>query len=345
MSAHKSVAGFTLATMAAAALPGLAAAQDAATFFKDKQIRLVVGIAAGSGYDINARTIARHLSDHIPGKPTVIVQNQPGAGSVTMTQSLYRNGPKDGTAIGASFGGMPATILLSPPEHRLDLTKINWLGSSNRETHVTYVWHTAPIQSIEDLKTTQIVTGAQAPGTTQFDFPMVANAILGTRFKVVSGYDGTPKINLAMESGEVQGNGATAWTSVKALVPSWITEKKIRVIGQWSLRRHPDLPDVPLWINQAKTDADRQALKFMLSRLEYGRPFFLPPDVPADRVEVLRRAFDATMKDPAFLAEAAKAQLEVDPMTGEEVAKLVAEDSATPPAVLDRIKAALDGKS
>ncbi len=322
-----------------------AVAQDSvAAFYKDKTVRIVVGVAVGSGYDINARALGRHLGAHIPGNPSVIVQNQPGAGSLTMTNALYASGPFDGTVIGAPFNGLPTAPLLQPSGVRFDPTKLNWIGSTNRETHVTYLWHTAPVQSLDDLKTREVVTGAQAPGTTQYDFPMLGNELFGWKFKIVKGYDGTPKIHLAMEAGEIQGNGATSWTTLKALNSNWLAEKKIKVIAQWGLRKHPDLTDVPHVLDLAKTDVDRQALLLGLARLEFGRPFFVPPGVPQERVEALRRAFDATMNDPAFLAEAEKLKLDIDPISGEQVAELIAQVAATPADVATRVRTALEGK-
>src|SRR5262245_37296276 len=196
-----------------------AQAQDnVAAFYAGKTIRLVVGIDVGSGYDVNARLLARHIVNHIPGKPTIVVQNQPGAGSATMTSQLYVSGPFDGTVIGAAFAGMPTIPLLSPGGARFDPTKLIWIGNTNRETHVTYVWHTAPVQSLEEVKTKTLIVGAQAPGSSQVDFPLIANALFGTKFKIISGYQSTSKINVALESGEVQGTIA-AWTSLKTLSP------------------------------------------------------------------------------------------------------------------------------
>src|SRR5262245_9152757 len=175
--------------------------EDVAAFFKGKTLRLIVGIGVGSGYDINARLLARHLATHIPGQPTIIVQNQPGAGSLTMTNALYNTGPFDGTVMGASFNGMPNTPLVQPAAVRFDPAKLNWRGSTNRETQAMYVWHTAPAQVLEDIRSKEIVMGAQAPGSTQFDYPVLANNLFGFKFKVVTGYESTPKIHLAMESG------------------------------------------------------------------------------------------------------------------------------------------------
>jgi len=204
------------------------------------------------------------------------------------------------------------------------------------------VWHTTPVQSLADAARTEVVIGAQAPGSTQYDFPILLNHLFGSKFKVVTGYESTPKIHLAMESGEVQGNGATNWSTVKALNSNWLDEKKIRLIVQWGLKKHPDLPDVPLILDLAKTAADRQALELALARLEFGRPFFLPPNVPPERVEALRRAFDATLKDPAFLADADRSKIEVDPLTGAQVAALVEQVSRTPADTVARVRSAME---
>jgi tripartite-type tricarboxylate transporter receptor subunit TctC len=333
-----------IATLLLLALLVPARAEDVAEFFRGKTVRIIVGVGVGSGYDLNARLLARHLPNYIPGHPTVIVQNQPGAGSLTMTNQLFVAGPFDGTAIGASFNGMPTTPLLQPAAAHFDPNKLNWVGSTNRETQVTYVWNTAPVQSLEDLKSTELIVGAQAPGSTQYDFPVLANVLFGYKFKVITGYESTPKIHLAMERGEVQGNGATNWTTLKLLNSDWIADKKVKVLGQWGLKKHPDLPDAPLVLDVAKTEADKQALRLALARLEYGRPFFLPPGVPAERVHALRRAFDAAMKDPELVAEAEKSKIEIDPVRGEEVAELVRQVNATPSEVVARVRAALEKK-
>ena len=211
---------------------------------------MVVGVDVGSGYDVNARLLARHMGAHIPGNPAFIVQNQPGAGSVTMTSQLYANGPFDGTVIGAAFAGMPTIPLLQPGGSRFDPTKLIWLGNTNRETHVTYVWHTAPVQSLAQARTQELIMGAQAPGSSQVDFPLVADALLGFKFKVVPGYQSTSKINLALESGEVQGTIA-AWTTLKTLSSAWLGRQKIKIIAQWALRPNSELPGIPNVLDSA----------------------------------------------------------------------------------------------
>ena len=207
---------------------------------------------------------------------------------------------------------------------------------------MAYVWHTAPVQSLAELLTKQLVVGGTTPGTTMVDFPLLPNAVLGTKFKIVPGYGSTPQMNQAMERGETQGVAALGWEAVKAQLAHFIADKEVKVIAQFGLQRSTVLPDVPLMIDLAKSPADRQALAMLFSRTDIGRPFFLPPDVPADRVQALRRAFDATMKDQGFLAEAKKIGLDLDPLTGEEVQKLVADLANTPPAVVARVRAALN---
>ncbi len=325
----------------ATAVPARAAGA-VATFYKDKQIRFIIGTAPGGTYDILARIVARHMAAYIPGHPLIIVQNQPSAGGLVMTNELYALGPFDGTAIGVPINGIPTAPLLQPQAAHFDASRLIWIGSTNREPYVAYVWHTAPVQNLAELLTTPLVVGATTPGTTMVDFPRLTNAILGTKFKIVPGYGSTPQLNQAMERGETQGVGALGWAAVKAQVPQWIAEHKIKVIAQFGVTASRELPGVPLVIELAKTPRDRAALAMLFARTEYGRPYFLPPGVPADRVAALRRAFDETMRDPAFIADAAKIGLTPDPMTGEQVQALVGELAKTPPAVVARVRAALD---
>jgi tripartite-type tricarboxylate transporter receptor subunit TctC len=326
----------------ATALPAVAQ-DDVASFYKGKVVRLIVGIGVGSGYDINARLLARYLPKYIPGGPSVIVQNQPGAGSLSMTNQLFAAGPFDGTAIGASFNGLPTTPLLQPVGARFEAVKLNWVGSTNRETQAMYVWHDSPIQTLGDLTTKEMIVGAQAPGSTQYDYPKLAEKLFGWKFKVITGYEATPKIHLAMERGEVHGTWAN-WSTLKAIAGAWIEEKKIRILAQWALRKHPEMPDVPLILDQAKTEEQKQALNLALARLEFGRPFFMPPNVPAERVAAIRRAFDAVVKDKEFLAEADKLKIEVDPLTGEQVAALIEQIYKTPAETVARVRDAMAPK-
>ncbi len=338
----KIAAALCSALCACAALPA-GAQDDVAAFYKGKQLRMIVGSAVGGGYDLFARIVARHIVRYIPGHPTIIVQNQPSAGGVVMANQLYGQGPKDGTVIGVPINGLPTAPLLQSGT-QFDSTKLLWIGSTNREAYVAFVWHTVPVQSITELTRKEVVVGATTPGTTMVDFPLLVNDVLGLKFKIVRGYQGTPQINLAIERGEVQGMGGLGWASVKAQTPHWISEKKIKVLAQYGFKRYAELPDVPTMFELARSDADRQAMTMLFARTEYGRPYFLPPDVPPARVNALRRAFDATMKDPAFVAEASKLQFDVDPLTGEQVQALVARLANTPRAVVARVRAALEAQ-
>jgi hypothetical protein len=263
---------------------------------------------------------------------------------MVMTNQLYSQGPKDGTVIGAPLNGVPTAPMLQAGA-QFDTSKLNWLGSINREAYVGFVWHTAPVSRIGELATKEILVGTTTVGATMGDFPLLLNDLLGYKFKVVRGYQGTPQINLAIERGELQGNAGVGWASVKALTQTWIDEKKIKILLQYNTEPYPELPGVPLVMSLARTDAERLAMRLLFARTEYARPYFLPPDVPAERVRALRRAFDATMKDPAFLAEAGKLQLEVSPMTGEAVQVLVGELAQTPPAIVARVRAALEASA
>jgi tripartite-type tricarboxylate transporter receptor subunit TctC len=258
-----------------------------------------------------------------------------------MTNQLYAQGPKDGTVIGVPINGIPtAPMLMNGPKY--DSSKLIWIGSTNRETYVAYIWHTAPIEKITDLKDKELTVGATTPGTTMVDFPLLVNDVLHYKFKIVRGYGGTSQIDLAMERGELQGNGALGLASLKARKQSWIDEHKIRFLVQYGFTRAAELPDVPSIFEFANNESDKQAMRMLFARTEYGRPYFLPPDVPKDRVEALRRAFDKTMKDPAFLAEASKLELDVSPMTGEELQKLIGQLAQTPHEIVARVRHALD---
>lgn len=324
----------------AATLP-LAAQKDVAAFFKDKQLKLVVGSAAGDGYDVNARVLARHWVNHIPGKPQIVIQNQNGAASVVMANAVYNTAPRDGTVIGGAINGMTTAPLVTPEVVKFDLGKLIWIGSTNHDIQITYLWHTTPVRTPQDLLSQEVVVGATAAGTTHVDYPLVARALFGLKFKLVSGYPGTAPVHIAMERGEVAGFGANGWLALKALKSEWIADRKVNIVMQYAMSRSPVFPDVPAIGELVTNDADRQAIEMMITRLQFGRPFFLPPDVPAARVEALRRAFDTTMKDPDFLAEAEKARLDVSPMKGEDIGPLVAKVLATPPEIVARVRAAL----
>ena len=331
-----------------AALAGLiglvtqAAAQDAlAEFYRGKQVQLRIGSAPGSGYDIAGRLVAPYIGKYLPGNPTVVVQNVPGAGSLTLANQLYNTVPKDGTVIGVVTNGMPTAPLLTPDTAKFDPTHFGWIGAQAPETQIVMVWHTSPVQTLDDLFKKELLVGAVALGTATVDVPLVTNAAAGTKFKLVMGYESTGNIDLAMERGEVFGHAAAGWVSVKSRNQEWLKSGKAKIIVQYGLKKHPDLQDIPLFPMPA-AEADRQAVELMFARQEFGRPLLAPPGVPAERLAALRKAFAATMKDADFLKDAARADAEVNPVSGEDLDKLAAQIMKTDAGVVARVRALLD---
>jgi tripartite-type tricarboxylate transporter receptor subunit TctC len=311
-------------------------AADAADFYQGKQLTIIVGSSSGGGYDTYARAISRHISRFLPGKPTVVVQNMPGAGSVKASNYLYNVAPKDGTAIAAVFSGIPAQPLIDPSGVKFDVRKFTWLGSAAQSTFVGYVWHTAPVQSLEQLKTQEMIVGSSGGATREF--PMISDAVLGLKFKIVEGYKGTNETGLAVERGEVQGDAGITWDSLEAQHYQWLKDKKIRVFVQYGSEPNPELKDVPLMMSLAKTKADRQALNLEFSRGDFARPYIAPPGLPTDRVKMLRTAFMDTMKDKAYVADAKKLHLDVNAIPGEKVDALIAELYETPQSAVERVR-------
>ena len=310
------------------------------TFYKGKQITIIVaGGGIGGAYDAYGRLLAKHWSDHIPGNPTIVVQAQPAASGIPSTSFLSDTAPRDGTVLAVSLSSIPTAPLTAPDTAHFDVNKLSWIGSATKDPFVGYVWHTAPAQTYEDLKKTEVTMGGNYVGGAGVDMVIISNNLFGTKMKIVTGYSGSAETKLALERGEVQGTFANGWTDLQTTKPDWLRDKKVRILIQHGFTRHPSLPDVPLLVDQAKNDADRQLLVFMLARQEFAKPFFGPPGLPPARLEMLRRTFDATMKDPNFLADAQKTNLAIDgPMTGEELAKTVSSVAATPESVVKRVE-------
>jgi len=324
-----------------AALVGDASGQDeVAAFYKGRQMQLLVGSAAGGSYDLSARIVARHIVKHIPGNPSMVVQNVPGAGSLSLANQIYNVAPRDGSVMALANNGMPTAPYLTPDQARFVPTKFSWIGSSNRETQIVIVWNTSPVRTMEDLFTQEVIVGGVSPGTATVDYPLVTNSLLGTKFKIISGYTTTPVVNVAMERGEVHGDAARGWITAKAQDAQMIQEGKVRIIAQYGFRKAADLPDVPL-LPTGQTEADRQAFALLYARQEYGRPFFAPPDLPTARLAALRTAFEDTLKDPEFLAEARQSAWATEFVSGAELEALTNRIAATPPAVAERLRQAL----
>jgi tripartite-type tricarboxylate transporter receptor subunit TctC len=319
---------------AAVAWSAPAAAADA--YFKDKQIRLIVGSAPGGGYDAYGRLLAQYMRAHIPGNPTIVVQNMPGAGSLVAANYIYNVAPRDGTAFGAVNALLSSDPLLYPDRVKFDPRQFRWLGSALRENHVGVTWSTTRVHSFDDaLKNELIVAGTG--GATNF-YPLFVDALLGARLKMIPGYQGTKQGMLAMERGEVGGVVGITYASVKATNGAWLRDDKIRVFIQFGLKKHPELPDVSWIYDYAKTGDDRAAMDLAFGNSEFGRPFLAPPGVPDQVVDILRDAFEDTMNDPDFQADAQKRQLDLSFTSGREIQSLIDKIYRTPPAVVARVK-------
>src|SRR5215213_1124033 len=304
------------------ALPGAASAETVADFYKGKTVNVLIGVGAGGEYDLQARLVARFLAKHIPGNPLVVAQNMTGAGGLKMANYLYDVAPKDGTYIGMLANSFPALQVVGLDGLQFDASKFGWLGTMAATVETMAVWHTAGVHSVEDARKREIVAGASGKGAITYTLPAVMNEVLGTKFKIVTGYTGGNQINLAMERAEVQARNNT-WSSWKATKPAWLRDKFINIIVQAGPRQ-PDL-DAPSVEALAKTPDERKLIEFVTSGTHLGRPMATTPDVPAERLKALRDAYRATMADPEFRAECEKTGFEVAPVYGEDMQKIVAQ--------------------
>ena len=325
----------TLATLAGAR------ADNVADFYRGRTVEIYVGYSTGGGYDIYARMLARHMGRFIPGNPTLVTKNMEGAGSLRLANWLANAGARDGSVFGTIGRGTPFDPILGQPGAQFTATDLSWIGSMNQEVSICASWFDSGVATFKDLETKELLVGAVSNNDDTGQFARVMNAVLGTKMKIVAGYPGGNDVILAMERGEVKGRCGWSWSSVLAARMSWWTEKKINVLVQLALAKHPDLPDVPLVTDLAKTDAERQMLRLIFARQVMGRPFLAPPGVPADRLAALRKAFMDTMADKDFRADADKARLEIEPASGDKVEALVKEVYATPAAVAKQAAAAL----
>jgi tripartite-type tricarboxylate transporter receptor subunit TctC len=311
-------------------------AQAPADFFKGRNIELYIGYSVGGAYDLYARVLARHLGKHVPGNPAIVPRNMEGAGSLRLANWLYNVAAKDGTAFATIGRGTPFDPVLGSKAAQFDGNKFTWIGSANNEVSVCVSWKTSGVTKFEDLLTRELVIGGTGPAADTDQFPKILNGVLGTRFKIVAGYPGGNDVTMAMERGEVMGRCGWSWSSVLATHKRWIDDKSINILLQLSLNKHPDLPDIPLVMDYAKTEEAQQIFKLIFARQVMGRPFMAPPGVPKERAGALRKAFMDTMKDPDFLADAAKTQLEINPVAGDAVERLVKEVYQYPKAVTDK---------
>ena len=320
-----------------------AQSNSVADFYRGKTINMIVGYSAGGGYDIYARMIAPYLAKHLPGNPSVVVQNMDGAGSLKATNYLYTVAPKDGTAIGTFGRGLAMEPLIGNSPTQFDATKFTWLASGTNEYSVFVVWHTSPIKTWDDMLAKEFTVGGEGSGSDPDIYAALLKNLFGVKLKLISGYPGTSEVTLALERGEIDGRASWSWSSLKSTKTNWINEKLVRFPVQLGTVKNPDLPDVPLILDFAKTDKQRQIVKLVLSRQIMGRPFAAPPGIPEDRKQALRKAFQDSFKDPEFLAEAKKRKMDVNPVSGDDIEKLVAEIYATPKEIVAEARSAIAG--
>ena len=325
-----------LAAVALLIIPVAAQAQTPADFYKGKTVEFYIGYSAGGAYDLYARMISRHMGRHIPGNPQVVVKNMEGAGSQRLANWLYAAAPKDGTVFGATSRAMAFDPLLGSRTAQYDAARFNWIGSANDEVSVCVSWHTSGVTRWEDVLARELAIGSTGTGDDTYQFPRFVNNALGSKFKIITGYPGGNDVSFAMERGEVSGRCGWSWSSIKATRMNWFEQKIIHVLMQFSLAKHPDLPNVPLITDLAKDDEQRQVFKLIFARQVMGRPYVAPPDVPPARVEALRKAFMDTMADKEFLAEAERAKFEITPVSGDKLTALVADIYKFPQAIAEK---------
>lgn len=331
------------ATTAAALATGAAQAQDA--FYKGKTITVVTSTGAGGQYDTIARSISRNMRRHLDGTPTMIVQNMPGGGNVLATNFMYTIAPKDGTTIATLHNAMPLHQVLDGRGVRFDARKFGWLGSTGPENSGIFAWHTAGVKSVADIMTREITLGGTGAGSGIVIFPTVMNKVLGTKFKIIIGYKSSSEINVAMERGEIQSRAFGLSSVFAEYKDRWITPKKIVFLAQVGLKRDRNLPDVPLLQELAKTEEQKKILLLIAAPTALGKPYTAPPGLPAERLATLRKAFAATLADKTFLGEMNKLSIDIEPMTAEEVAKVVNDTVDAPADIVQKAKAVMPKKS
>ena len=332
--------GVWLIGLAAAAFAsGAAPAQDAADFYKGKTLQVFVGYPPGGGFDLYARLLVDHMGAHLPGRPTLILQNMPGADSVKMANFVYGVGAQDGTVIGLPLHTLVLNEVLWKDEGgQFKIAKFNWIGRLDAIDLTMLAWGTTGIRSIEDVKKRELIVGSTSFKGTVAMVPTALNRLIGTKFKLVQGYAGSREQLLAVERGEVQGMGNAVWSQLKVSNPDWIADKKVSILYVIGLQRLPDLPDVPDIVELVSNPDDQKVMKLLASTSEIGRSFVAGPDVPKDRIAALRKAFMETVNDPALRSEAAQRQININPMSGEQIQELVGEVASYPEALFERTR-------
>jgi len=336
MSRHHRAMTISAALMIGAALPAMA--QGVESFYAGKTLELIVGYPPGGSNDVYGRAVARHIGRHIPGSPQVVFRNMPGAGSILAANHIYNMAPKDGTVLGLLAATNVLDERLGAPGVKFETAKFSWIGRVSSSVNVTAMWSMSKIKTINDAMTTEASLGATGTGSTVYVYPNVLNRVLGAKFKLVMGYGGSNEAMLAMERGEVEGH-STSWEAYKSAHPDWIKDKKINVVVQYGLNRHPDLPDVPTCVEIAKTDEQKQILRAVVNATEIGKAILSSPGLPAERVAALRKAFMDMTKDHEFVSELEKMRVELTPMDGAKLQELVQEVGNLTPDLVQKIKA------
>ncbi|HLQ91776.1 MAG TPA: tripartite tricarboxylate transporter substrate-binding protein [Xanthobacteraceae bacterium] len=317
---------------------GFAPAQ-AQDFYRGKTVTIVVSTSTGGGYDAMARAIARHIGRHVPGNPNFVIRNMPGAGGIAAVNWLFNVAEKDGTIVGLVSNATPLEPLFGTKEARYDATRFNWLGTPSFETAMVLLWHTVPVNSIQDLKTRETNMGASGANSTPAFYTRVFNATLGTRMKLIAGYPGQSNALLAMERGELDGYPSVFYSALTSTRPTWLANKQAKAIFQYGPERLKELPDVPFAPDLLSGDDDKLLMQAAVAPLALGRPLLMPPNVPPDRVAALRKALGDTFRDAAFQAEAEKIGVIVNaPRTGEQLQDVIVKAYATPSRVVDRLQ-------
>jgi tripartite-type tricarboxylate transporter receptor subunit TctC len=315
-----------------AATPAIAQAPNLA----GKNVTMLIGFGPGGGYDLWGRVVARHIGKHLPGNPTVVPTNMPGGGSFNAANNIYTIAPKDGTVLGIIARDAALGPLTGAAGARFDPLKINWIGTPTTETNVCIATAKAKVKTVKDLFENELIIGNTGVGTGTYSYPKALNGMIGTKFKLISGFPSSSDVFLAMERGEVDGI-CESLDSVVGKRPDWIASKKVNVLFQGGVEPNPELKDIPFVNDMAKTEEQKQAIEFLYAGQGIGRPFVAPPDMPADRLKMLRDAFSATMKDPEFIADAKKQKLDVEPEDGEHLAALIKKIYATPKPIVEKI--------
>jgi tripartite-type tricarboxylate transporter receptor subunit TctC len=307
-------------------------------FYRGKTVTLVVSSSVGGGYDLMSRTIAKYLGRHLLGNPRIVVQNMLGAGGIVAMNYFYASAPKDGTFLGGMQNNTPFEPLLGTTEAKYDPTKFNWLGSPSVEVGLVAVWHNVPVNSLADLKTHEITVGSSGANSTPSFYARLINETLGTKMKIVVGYPGQNEVYFAMERGEVDGFPSLFYNTLNATRPNWRTEKNIKLILQYGLEKEAAIPEVPSALDLVSDPEDKLLLQAGLAEVTLGRPYLMPPGVPADRVAIMRKALEDTFRDSGFLADAKRLSLGVEPRSGAQVQALIAETYRTPPKIVERLR-------